>query len=81
LPRTQGDVLDDAVALVEDSKDRDALRHGSDAALPRRRSRRIGLSGRSRILLLGSLAAPSEGQRNNQRCGKLSHAYSGIHGS
>jgi hypothetical protein len=39
------------------------------------------LSGRGRILLLGSLAAPSEGQRNQQWCGKLFHAYSGIHGS
>jgi hypothetical protein len=62
-------VLDDAVALVEDSQHRDPLRHGRNPAfsvsggrdLPRRRQRRV---------LLGlALAARSERERGEQRSG------------
>jgi hypothetical protein len=82
LARAQGDVLDDAVALVEDSEDRDALRHGRDPALPGRRCRRIyRCTRRRRILLLLAAAARGQRQRNQQRCRKSLHAYSGIHGS
>ena len=80
LSRMKRDILDDAVALVEDSGDRDALRHwrntlprGGGSGLPCRRHRRA--------LLLCALAARGERQRNQQRCGDLLHAYSGIQGS
>ncbi|MFL6752155.1 MAG: hypothetical protein ACJ8D5_02595 [Sphingomicrobium sp.] len=74
-------VAHDPVALVEDADDRDALRHrrhcglrsGGGSALPRAA---CGL-----ILLLGGLAARTERERDQQRCGKPVHAYSGIHGS
>jgi hypothetical protein len=74
------DVLDDAVALVEDAEDRDPLGHGRHAALPGR-GRRDLLAALHRILLL--IAAPAGGKRegHQDRSGKLHRAYSGIHGS
>jgi hypothetical protein len=73
------DVAHDAIALVEDGENRDALRHRRDAGL-------AGLSrpglGRGRLVLLLSPAiAAGERQRCKQWCGDESHAYSGIHGS
>jgi hypothetical protein len=76
----QRDRLDDAVALVEDAEDCDPLRH---------RSHRLGGGGRpvpralrrGRILLFAPLAARSQRERDQQRCGDSLHAYSGIHGS
>jgi hypothetical protein len=76
----QRDRLDDSVALVEDAEDCDPLRH---------RSHRLGGDGRlvsrplrcRRILLLATLAARSERERDQQRCSDSLHAYSGIHGS
>jgi hypothetical protein len=82
LARVQGDVLDDAVALVEDSEDRDALRHGRNSALPIRGRSDLRSRGCGRILLLlRALAAGGERKRNQQWCSKPSHAYSGIQGS
>jgi hypothetical protein len=70
LSGPQGHVLDDSIALVEDSQDRDALRHGSDTALARGRRRGVGRSGCGRVLLLGALAAPGERDCKYQRCSK-----------
>ena len=77
----QRDILHDAVALVEDADDRDALRHRGNSALP------CGSGGNflgpwSRcILLLGPAPARRHSERHQQGCGSSSHAYSGIHGS
>jgi hypothetical protein len=75
------DVLDNAVAFVEDSEHRHAQRHGRDSAL--------AIGGRSdlpgtrcrRILLLSAFAARSERERGEQGCRGGLHAYSGIQGS
>ena len=75
------DILDDSVAFVEDAEHRDALRHWRDAALSGCRRTHLPAGGRGRILLLSALAARSEGERNQDRCGKALHAYSGIQGS
>jgi hypothetical protein len=56
----QRDVLHDAVALVEDSNDCDALRHGRDAALSGRRRGRLVC--RSNRLILLFCAAPATGE-------------------
>jgi hypothetical protein len=77
----QGDVLYDAVALVEDAEDGDALSHRRDTALSVRRRGDLRSRRSSRILLLRALAARAEREGNQQRCGKPLHAYSGIHGS
>jgi hypothetical protein len=74
------DILDDPVALVEDSEHRDALRHRSDSGLVRHR-RRLARLGRGLVLLLGAATAASERKQEQQRCGEPAHAYSGIHGS
>jgi hypothetical protein len=73
------DVLDDAVALVEDAKDRDALRHWRDVGLidPRART----LLRRDLIRLLGAAVARRQREADQQRCSEFPHAYSGIHGS
>jgi len=74
------DVLDDPVALVEDSKDGDALRHGRYSAFAV--GGRCDLRGlRKRRVLLLALAARSERERGKQCCGDPRHAYSGIQGS
>jgi hypothetical protein len=76
----QRDVLLDAVALVEDSEHRDALRHRGDTRLS-------GAGGGSsacrsgRILLLRAAAARGERKRKHDGCDGCSHDYSGIHGS
>jgi hypothetical protein len=74
------DVLDDTVALVEDSEDRDALRHRSDSSLA------VGGRGdlpsrKRRIGLLAALPARTKSERSQQRCSDTSHAYLGIQGS
>jgi hypothetical protein len=74
------DVLDDAVALVEDPEHRDALRHRSHPALPGRGRWRLFCRARG-VLLFAALAARNERERNQERCGNLVHAYSGVHGS
>ena len=79
LAGMEGDILHDPVALVEDSEDRDALRHGRDIGLLC--ACRRGLFGRDLIRLLGPAAASRQAKRNQQGCGELSHAYSGIQGS
>jgi hypothetical protein len=79
LPRVERDILHDAVALVEDAEDGDALRHRRYAALPRRRRRRL-VCGWGRVLLLTPAPARAEAKRKQQG-GAALHAYSGIQGS
>jgi hypothetical protein len=80
LAGMERDRLRNPIALVEDAEDGDALRH--------RRHRLLhgGLLawGRLRpgsVLLFAPLAAGNERERDQQRCGKPVHAYSGIQGS
>jgi hypothetical protein len=81
LARVKRDVLDDAVALVEDSQHGDALRHRRHSALTVG-CRRDLLAGRKRrVRRLAALAARSERESQQQRCDAAFHAYSGIHGS
>jgi hypothetical protein len=75
------DVLDDAVALVENSENRDALSHGRDTALPCGRRRRFDRAELARALLPAATTARRQRERDHQCCRKLSHAYSGIQGS
>jgi hypothetical protein len=80
LAGVKGHRLDDSVALVEDAEHGHPLRH-----------RRDGLSGSAGLLSLGDLrngsillraaATCGERERDQQRCSKLRHAYSGIQGS
>jgi hypothetical protein len=71
------DVLDDPVALVEDSENRHPLRHWGDAGLAAGRSS----PGSCRLVLLfAAAAAGGQSEREHQRCNKPAHAYSGIHG-
>jgi hypothetical protein len=79
LARTKSDVLDDSVALVEDSEDGDPLRHRRHSALPRGRCRHF--RPRHARILLGILAASGQRERDQQGRGKPIHSYSGIHGS
>jgi hypothetical protein len=75
------DILDDAVALVENPENRDTLRHRRDAVLPRHGRPGAGRRNGRALLLLRALAARGERQRNEQRCRVPFHAYSGIQGS
>jgi hypothetical protein len=73
-------ILDDAIPLVEDAEDRDALRHRCHPALA------VGgrgdlRPGAGRILLLAALPARGEREGNQQRSGYAVHYYSGIQGS
>ena len=73
------DVADDAVVLVEDGEDCDALRHRRDAGLVGS-SRGSSLASRH-LILLGAAVASGKRERSNERDGDPVHAYSGIHGS
>jgi hypothetical protein len=81
LSRVKRDILDDAVALVENAENRDPLRHrrhatfaiGGRGDLPRR--------GRRRVPLLGAFAARRERKRSDQRSSQGAHVYSGSQGS
>jgi hypothetical protein len=77
----QSDILDDAVALVEDAENRDPLRHRSYAALAVGGRGHLLRRGQRCVLLLRSLPARREGKRGKQWSGGLVHVYSGIHGS
>ena len=77
------DVLDDAVALVEQTENRDPLAHRSDARLiDAGRSRGVGDHRPRGVLVVVAAPASGNGEReNNHRCGSQAHAYSGIQGS
>jgi hypothetical protein len=81
LAGMQRDILNDAVALVEDAEHGHALCHWSDAALTMSSRGGLPRGGCRRIPLLGGPAACCERQDNQQRCGVALHAYSGIQGS
>jgi len=73
------DVLDDAVALVEDAEHRHPLRHRSDAALAV--GGRPDLTPADRIALLRVAAAAGKRRHKQQFRSGGPHFYSGIHGS
>jgi hypothetical protein len=78
----KSDGLGDSVALVEDAQDRDALRHRSHSGLVHAcGSRDIPRSLILHRFLLLSASARGKRQREQQWCGGLVHAYSGIQGS
>jgi len=74
-------VLDNAIALVENSKNGGALRHWRNAALPVRRRTNLPGHRKWRILLRRAFAAGGERKRDQKGCRRRLHAYSGIHGS
>jgi hypothetical protein len=76
------DMLDDAVALVEDAEHRDPLRHRRHSAFAVSSRSHLLRRRKRRIRLLGSLpAGGGQRERNQQRCGTAFHYYSGIQGS
>jgi hypothetical protein len=81
LARVKRDILDDAVALVEDAEHRDPLRHRRHASLAVGRRSGGPRPTRRRVLLLLAFAARGERERCEQGCGDWLHAYSGIQGS
>jgi hypothetical protein len=81
LPRLERHVLNDAVALVEDSEHRNPLRHRRDPTLARGRRRRVRRCRREPVFLLCALPTGGKRQRHDQRCSERPHVYSGIHGS
>jgi hypothetical protein len=83
LTGPQGQVADDAVALVEQTKDRDALGHRSHSRLLGCGARHVGGDGLIVVLyLLGSLAPARNGEQQDQQgSAGMPHAYSGFHAS
>jgi hypothetical protein len=80
LAGTERDVLDDAVALVEDAEHGDALRHRRHALLAGAARPAVPRGGR-RFILFGAAVARRKRERDQQRCGNRAHFYSGIQGS
>ena len=81
LAGPKSDVLNDAVALVEDAKHGDALGHRRHPGLTGRRgSGPIARAGGTGLRLVRAIAG-REGQREQERNGDPRHAYSGIQGS
>jgi hypothetical protein len=66
LARVQGNVADDAVALVEHAEDGDALRHWRNACLVAAGGSRAPRGRRRPVLLLPAAAARGEAQRKHQ---------------
>jgi hypothetical protein len=81
LAGVKRDVLDDAVALVEDPEHGNALRHRRYAALAMRGRGSLPRGGQFRVLLLSALATGGKRKRGKQQCSEVAHAYSGIQGS
>jgi hypothetical protein len=73
------DILHDAVALVEDAENGDALRHRRHANL--RAARPGRLPDRSRAVLRLLPTAAGRERQHNQQCSRSLHYYSGIQGS
>jgi hypothetical protein len=75
-------VLNDAVALIEDAEHRGTLSHRRHTALAIGCGGDLRAGGSGRILLFPALAAGGERKGDQQqRSGGAVHAYSGIHGS
>jgi hypothetical protein len=81
LAGVQGHGLDDAIALVEDAQQRDALRHRCDPAITIGRGGDLPRPRQRNILLVLAFAARGERAGSQQRCSESAHAYSGIQGS
>ena len=77
----EGDVLNDAVALVENAKDSDALGHRSDSALAICSLGGLGSHCCRDIFLPSAFAARCERKRAQDEWNDRSHYYSGIQGS
>jgi hypothetical protein len=75
------DVLNDAVALVENAENRCALGHWSNTALAIGGRGNLAPASQGRILSGPTLAARSERERGEQGCSEVLHVYSGIQGS
>jgi hypothetical protein len=81
LAWVQGDVLDDAVSLVEDREHRDALPHRRDARLVDSDRRRGIADHRGRRILFGRLLAARRKRHHCQdRERSFAHVYCGIQG-
>jgi hypothetical protein len=80
LARVQSDVLDDAVALVEDAEGCDPLAHRGDARLIDARRRGGVHDHRLRAILLVTAGAGGERERQYCQGGAGLHAYSGFQG-
>jgi hypothetical protein len=83
LAGLQPNVARDAVALVQKSDDRDAIRHGSDTDLLAGPD--IGARQRNAVRRIFTLILPAiaTGQQQHQRAGddgKALHAQSGVQG-
>jgi hypothetical protein len=78
LARAQRQVADDAVALVEQTQDRDPLRHRRHAGLVGGRARHLDGDGIAFGRLV--LAAVAAGERGNggQVAGSALHVWSGV---
>ena len=81
LAGVKRDILDDAVALVENAEHRSALGHWSDAALAIRGRGNLAPAPQGSILTRPALAARGEREGGEQGCSDVLHVYSGIQGS
>jgi hypothetical protein len=81
LTGVERNILNDAIALVEDADDRDALRHRRNAALSMSSRRNLPNTRHGRVPLLSALVARGKCEQGQERCGIAFHAYSGIQGS
>jgi len=81
LAGTKRDVLDDAVSLVEDAEDCNALRHRRDAVLAGRSRCDLAHPRPRRAGLLATLAAGGKRKPDQQQASLAKHLYSGIQGS
>jgi len=75
------DILNDAVALVENAENRDPLRHRRHATFAIGGRGDLSRGGQRRVPLLGALAARGERKRGDQRSSQGAHVYSGSQGS
>jgi hypothetical protein len=80
LARSQRQIADDPIALVEQADHRDPLVHRREALVGD-----LGLRGRSRLLrtllrLFAAVAGRQCQRAGDQRCCREAHAQSGVHG-
>ena len=81
LAGVKRDILNNAVAFVENAENRAALRHRSNASLAIGGCGSLASASQGSILFGSSLAARGERERGEQGCSDLLHFYSGIQGS
>jgi hypothetical protein len=78
LAGLQGDVADDAVALVEQAEDRDPLGHRRDAGLVPRRARHLDGDGIALRRLVGAAVAACQRDTAGEEERGPSHPWSGV---